>query len=106
MHYIVFVTTPSLEVARMLTKGILSERLAACANVVSGIESHYWWEGEICQENEVLLILKTTARSLPELEFFVVELHPYDRPEFVAWPIDKGNQKYLQWIEVNTVRSE
>ena len=84
MHYIVFVTTPSLEVARMLTKGILSERLAACANVVSGIESHYWWEGEICQENEVLLILKTTARSLPELEFFVVEHHPHDTPEFVA----------------------
>ncbi len=106
MHYIVFVTTPSLEVARTLAKGILSGRLAACANVVPGIESHYWWDGKICQENEVLLILKTTVGNLPELELFVVGHHPYDTPEFVAWPIDKGNQKYLQWIEVNTVRSE
>ena len=106
MHYIVFVTAPSLEVARMLAKGILSDRLAACANIVPGIESHYWWEGEICQENEVLLILKTTVGNLAELELFVVAHHPYDTPEFVAWPIDKSNQKYLHWINMSTTRSE
>ena len=106
MHYIVFVTTPSLEVARALAKGILSDRLAACANVVPGIESHYWWDGKICQENEVLLILKTPAGSLAELESFVVMHHPYDTPEFVAWAIDKGSQKYLQWVNISTTRSE
>ena len=106
MHHIALVTAPSMEVARELAEGILEGRLAACANLVSGIESHYWWEGEICQEKEVLLILKTSAGSMADLESYVIEHHPYDTPEFVAWPIDKGNQKYLHWISMNTARSE
>ena len=106
MHYIAFVTAPNMEVARKLAGGILEGRLAACANLVSGIESHYWWEGKICQEKEVLLILKTPAHNMSDLESYVIEHHPYDTPEFVAWPIDKGNQKYLHWIDMNTIRSE
>ena len=106
MHYIAFVTAPNMEVARELAGGILEGRLAACANLVSGIESHYWWEGEICREKEVLLILKTPADNMSDLESYVIEHHPYDTPEFVSWPIDKGNQKYLHWIDMNTIRSE
>ena len=106
MFYIVFVTVPSMEVARKLVGGILERKLAACANLVPGLESHYWWEGKMCQENEVLLILKTTASCLPGLEKFVMEEHPYDTPEFVSWIIDSGSQKYLDWLSTNTVVGE
>ena len=102
MHHIVFVTAPSLEVARELITGILERRLAACANLVSGIESHYWWEGEICNEAEVMKILKTTENRIAELETHVLEAHPYDTPEFVAWPIVRGSEKYLDWLTENT----
>ena len=102
MHHIVFVTAPSLEVARELITGILERRLVACANLVPGIESHYWWEGEICNEAEVMMILKTTENRLAELETHVLEAHPYDTPEFVAWPIVRGSEKYLDWLTENT----
>lgn len=102
MHHIVFVTAPGLEVARELSAGILERRLAACANLVPGVESHYWWEGKICNETEVLMILKTTENRLAELEAHVLEAHPYDTPEFVAWPIDRGSKKYLDWLTENT----
>ena len=102
MHHIVFVTAPSLEVARELITGILERRLAACANLVPGIESHYWWEGEICNAAEVMMILKTTENRLAELETHVLEAHPYDTPEFVAWPIVRGSEKYLDWLTENT----
>lgn len=102
MHHIVFVTAPSLDVARQLSAGILERRLAACANLVPGMESHYWWEGKICQENEILIILKTTEARLAELETHVLEAHPYDTPEFVAWPLTTGSEKYLAWLTENT----
>lgn len=106
MHHIVFVTAPSLEVARELAAGILERRLAACANLVSGVESHYWWEGKLCHETEVLMILKTTETRLAELETHVLEAHPYDTPEFVAWPITAGSQHYLDWVTANTAAGE
>ncbi len=90
MHHIVFVTAPGLEVARELSAGILERRLAACANLVPGVESHYWWEGKICNEAEVLMILKTTENSLVDLEAHVLEAHPYDTPDFVYWTIAWG----------------
>jgi len=55
---------------------------------------------------EVLLILKTPADNMSDLESYVIENHPYDTPEFVAWQIDKGSQKYLHWIDMNTTGGE
>ncbi len=102
MHHIALITAPDMEVARELAGGILERRLAACVNLVSGVESHYWWEGEICREKEVLLILKAPAGNVSNLESYVMKHHPYHTPEFVVWPIEKGSQKYLDWIDINT----
>ena len=98
MHHIVFVTAPSIEVARELASGILENRLAACVNLVPGVESHYWWEGKLCREGEVLMVLKTTKARLAALEEFVLAEHPYDTPEFLVLKIESGSQKYLEWI--------
>jgi periplasmic divalent cation tolerance protein len=76
----------------------LEARLIACANLVPGIESHYWWQGEMERGREVLLILKTTAARLEKLEKLLVARHPYDTPEFVALTFSEGNRRYLNWL--------
>ena len=98
MHHVVFVTAPDIAVARKLAQGILENRLAACANLVSGVESHYRWEGKLCAEAEVLMILKTTGDRLAALEDFVLAEHLYDTPEFVAVKIEAGSRRYLDWV--------
>ena len=105
MHHMIFVTVSDIAVARKLATGILGNRLAACVNLVPGVESHYWWEGELCQEAEVLMVLKTTGEKLAALEAFVLAEHPYDTPEFVALKIEAGSARYLDWLTAS-VRSE
>ncbi len=106
MYHIALVTVPDMEVAHELVKTVLKNRLAACANILSGLESHYWWEGELCCEKEILLILKTTTENLPKLEAHVLKVHPYDTPEFVSWVINFGSKKYLDWVSSNTAIGE
>ena len=98
MHHIVFVAAPDLAVARKLASGILENRLAACVNLKPGLESHYRWEGKLCQETEVLMVLKTTGDQLVALEAWVLAEHPYDTPEFVVLKIETGSARYLDWI--------
>lgn len=76
----------------------LEQRLIACANLVPRIESLYWWEGKIEQGKEILLVLKTHRDQLTALEKLVLELHPYDTPEFVVVKIARGNKRYLSWL--------
>jgi periplasmic divalent cation tolerance protein len=96
---IVLVTAPEMKTARRLARAALAARLAACANLVPRLESHYWWEGRISKATEVLIVLKTTAGKLAELERLIVAEHPYDTPEFVALPVGRVNQRYLSWWE-------
>lgn len=94
----VLVTAPSLNVARKLAAAALNERLAACANLLPKLESHYWWQGKLESSSEVLVIFKTTQEALPALEACVLRNHPYDTPEFIALRLEAGTEKYLSWI--------
>jgi periplasmic divalent cation tolerance protein len=98
-YRLVLVTAPDLRTARKLAGAALESRLIACANLVPKIESHYWWRGKLERSAEVLLVLKTTAARLAKLERLVVELHPYDTPEFITLPLGEGNRRYLKWLE-------
>lgn len=98
---LVLVTAPDLKTARKLTRLILSERLAACVNLVPRLESHYWWRDKMERASEVLLIIKTTRKTLPRLEQTVLAAHPYETPEFVVVPLQGGNGTYLQWLASN-----
>ena len=95
---IALVTAPDIKVARRLAKGALEAKLVACANLIRGIESHYWWRGRIETGREVLILFKTRKSALPALEKFVDANHPYDTPEFVVLPIAAGSRRYLDWI--------
>ena len=99
---VVMVTAPDMALARRLAKTGLEAKLAACANIVPAIESHYWWEGKLESSNEALVIFKTQQELLPKLERIVQEVHSYDTPEFVALPLTAGSRKYLAWIKDNT----
>jgi periplasmic divalent cation tolerance protein len=98
----VFVTTANEEEAVHIAKTIVTERLAACANMVSGLRSIYRWKGEICDTEERLLMIKTRAPLFPSLEKRIRALHSYEVPEIVGIPITAGSPAYLQWILENT----
>jgi len=99
LYAVVLVTAPELKTARQLAKSALQARLAACANLVPGIESHYWWQGRLEKGREVLLVMKTTRARLPALERHILAHHPYDTPEFIVLPLAGGTKRYLDWIK-------
>ena len=84
----------------MLGKELVSRRLAACANI-HPINSIYRWNGEMVEDNEVVVILKTTSERFDELKETIVSLHSYDLPCIISWEI-AGENKYLQWISDET----
>ena len=94
----VYITAGQMEEARRIGRTLVEKRLAACVNLVDKIHSIYWWEGEIQEDSEVVLIAKTKATLLPQLVQQVKALHSYECPCVVALPILDGNADYLNWI--------
>ena len=101
--YLVKVTTPDIESARHIADVVVEGRLAACATLVPGVESRYWWEGKVRNSAEVILFLKTTGRFLEPLQREVLSIHRYQTPEFVVLPIASGNPEYLDWVRSECV---
>jgi periplasmic divalent cation tolerance protein len=97
------VSCPSAESAREIGLAIVEERLAACANILPGMQSIYRWEGAIERAEEALLMLKTLPALVEALTRRVVELHPYAVPCVVALPIVDGHADYLRWVERETL---
>ena len=98
-HVIVYVTAGSREEADKLSRGLVEEKLAFCVNSLPAVKSTYYWEGRLCEDEEILLIIKTRAGSFDALETWVRKNHSYDIPEVVAIPIVKGSQPYLKCID-------
>ena len=101
-HIVVFVTAGSEAEAETIAKALVEEHLAPCVNIISPIRSFYRWQGEICDDSEVLLIIKTAALRVDALRERLVPLHPYDCPEFIVLDIEQGHQPYLDWIAEQT----
>ncbi|KAL6648675.1 hypothetical protein ACP70R_012899 [Stipagrostis hirtigluma subsp. patula] len=99
---VVYVTVPNREAGKKLSQSIISEKLAACVNIVPGIESVYWWDGKVQTDAEELLIIKTRESLLDALTEHVKANHEYDVPEVISLPITGGNTKYLEWIKNST----
>lgn len=100
----IYITCESDDQARAIGRSMVEERLAACANILPGMESVYWWEGKIETGRETVLILKSTSDLVPSLSERVKELHGSEVPCVVALPIDGGNADYLAWISQQTAR--
>lgn len=89
---------PDEATAKSLATGLVEKRLAACVNLVPDIISVYRWEGQVQQDAEVLLLIKTTQERFPELRDYLVDAHPYELPEVIAVSIAEGFEPYLQWV--------
>jgi len=100
-HYLVLTTCPR-EDARPLADSILEEQLAACVNLVPGLQSVYVWKGAIEEGQELLLLIKTTQACYPRLERHIRANHPYELPEIIALDIVAGSAEYLAWVGANT----
>jgi len=92
-------TAPPDEAAE-LARRLVEERLVACVNILPGARSIYRWQGEICDDGEAVLLMKTEQARVSELTARLVELHPYDVPELVSLELaaGEGNPAYLEWV--------
>lgn len=100
---IVFVTTGSENEAIKIGQVLVEEKLAACANIVPKIRSIYRWKGDIRSDEEYLMIMKTRSSLFPALKKRVCELHSYEVPEVITFPISEGQSEYLNWVIDNTL---
>jgi len=101
-HILVLCTCPSLNEADAVATALIEERLAACVNRLPGIKSLYRWKGRVTHDDEILLLIKTSADLFDRLEKTIKTLHPHETPEIIAVPIVAGSAEYLRWIEDST----
>jgi periplasmic divalent cation tolerance protein len=99
---VVFVTVPNAELAASLAKTLVAEKLVACVNILPGLRSIYAWEGKVCDEPELLCVLKTRRTLFAALRERVTALHPYQVPEIIALPLVDGSAPYLTWLRDET----
>ena len=95
---VVLTTCGSHEEALRIAHELVEKRLAACVNVVPGIESVYQWKGKVETGSEWLLVIKTTSGAVGALQDLVQEIHSYKVPEFLVLSIEDGSEAYLEWI--------
>ncbi|MBI3604418.1 MAG: divalent-cation tolerance protein CutA [Nitrospirae bacterium] len=98
-YIVVLMTSPSVEEAKKITHALVSGKLIVCGNIVPGIQSIFFWQGKVAQENEVLIIGKSKRSAFPGIVEKVKSLHSYTLPEIIALPLIEGSEDYLQWID-------
>jgi periplasmic divalent cation tolerance protein len=96
---VVLSTCGSSEEAQRLARALVQKRLAACVNVVPGVRSVYHWNDAIEEEEEVLLVIKTSQPLLEELRSEIERLHSYEVPEVIAMQVVDGSERYLAWLD-------
>ena len=103
--FVFFITVDDASVADKIARALVSERLAACVNIVPGVTSHYTWKGSLETASEHLLVVKTTEERVEALKGRLVELHPYSVPELIGWPVVAGLEPYQNWVRESTTDS-
>ena len=97
-YLVVLNTCPDSETAGRIAADLVDRKLAACVQVLPGLQSYFHWDGKVDREEEHLLLIKTSSASYPALERRILELHPYELPEIIGVPVSKGLPEYLSWI--------
>ncbi len=97
-HAVVKITCPSREVADRIADALVVRQAAACVNILEGITSVYRWQGEVCRDQETLLLVKTVMSKGDAVLAVLQELHPYDVPEAIWTRVAQGSKGYLDWM--------
>ena len=98
----VLTNAPDRAVARRIADALIEARLAACVNLLAECTSVYRWKGEIETAAEVPLLIKTRSEIYDEVEAAIRRLHPYELPEIIALPIERGSPDFLDWVYAQT----
>ena len=98
-YCVVLVTVSSETEAKTIARTLVEERLAACVNIIPDLTSVYRWEENICEDRELLLVIKTWGQKVAALRDRIVHLHSYAVPEVIALPIAEGSAPYLAWLD-------
>jgi len=99
---LVMTSLPDGDAAKALAKRLIGTHLAACVQIQRGVQSIYRWEGRVCEEQEVVLVAKTTAEQWSAISAFIKQNHPYDVPEIIAQPITHSHTDYARWVIAET----
>ena len=99
MKMIVYCTCPDNLVAQTIARSLVEQRVAACVNILPAVRSIYSWQGEIHDDAEVLLLIKTDRNHFQALSDIITRAHPYETPEIIGVPFEAGYQPYLEWME-------
>lgn len=99
MNIVVFITAKDAAEAKTISDQLLEKKLIACANIIEGVESVFWWQEKIDQAKETLIILKSKQSLFKKIVKTVKAHHSYEVPEIIALPIVDGNPDYLKWID-------
>lgn len=102
-YIVVLVTAKDKKEAAKIAQGLLQAKLIACANIIDGVQSLFWWQGKIDSSKEVLLILKTKKTLFRKISAQVKSLHSYQTPEIIALPIVNGSEDYLSWVSSSVI---
>lgn len=98
MYQVVLCTCPNEDVANEIAEHLVTQKLAACVNIIPGIRSIYLWQGKVERDEEVKLVIKCDSIRFSAVEKAILGIHPYDVPEIIALDIAQGHQGYLDWI--------
>lgn len=99
---VIYCTTPNKKEGVEIAKALIEQNLAACINILDKVESIFSWDGKLCEEKEVMLIIKTKREHFTRANHLIQKLHSYNVPEVVALPIIEADETYLKWIEHET----
>ncbi len=100
---VIYCTVPTKQDAKSIAKILLTQRLAACINIVDKIQSIFSWHDEICEEKELLMMIKTKSTLFDRVRQAIKLTHPYNIPEIIAIPIEQADSEYLEWINTETI---
>jgi periplasmic divalent cation tolerance protein len=101
-HILVLSTCPGSISSKKIAQELVTEKLAACVNIISGVQSFFSWVGKVDTANEHMLVIKSTMDNYEALEAHIKKIHPYELPEIIAVPIETGLAGYLDWITKNS----
>ncbi|MCK9607415.1 MAG: divalent-cation tolerance protein CutA [Methylomonas sp.] len=99
MYHLIYCTCPNRETAESIAGRLISEKLAACVNILPGVLSVYEWQERIETAQEHLLLIKSPSVRYDAIEAAIKALHPYQLPEIIAVAIERGSAEYLKWID-------
>ena len=95
---VIYCTVPNKKTAEKIAQILVKEKLAACVSVVDKVQSFFSWEGNLCNEKELLLIIKTKRTNYDKIRFMIEEQHPYNVPEIIALPVVNCSEEYMRWL--------